>query len=524
MKVTKFGGSSLADAARIKKVCDIVLSDPQRRIIVVSAPGKRNDTDTKVTDLLISTAQACLDGKDGKDEIEIVIDRFTEIINELSIPKELPTIKSALKELLTLDKSNPARFMDALKAAGEDTTAKIVAAYLKHNGHNTQYINPGEAGIRLTDEFGNAQLLEESYETLSELAEMNSLVIFPGFFGTTLQGDVVTFPRGGSDITGAILAAAVKADVYENFTDVDYVYSVNPKIVQNPKPILEITYREMRELSSAGFAVYQEEALLPVYKRGIPVNVRNVNNPDCPGTMIVPDRDNKGVPVIGIANDGDFCCLYIRKYLMNREIGFGRHVMQMLEENGISYEHTPTGIDDMSVIFKQSQMSDELKAAITSRLYAELGADNVTFDHNLSMIMVAGEGMSNSVGIASQATGAFSRADINIEMITQGCSEVSMAFAVRETDAKAAVKTLYDEFFNNNPERKIEVECLHNLEKRWIKSSSKGFKKTETGRVFYHCLLRDDCAELIGCNGMIFLSPEEQTKFTPEELSKMPVF
>ena len=447
MKVAKFGGSSLADAAQIKKVCDIILSDPQRRIVVVSAPGKRSDTDTKVTDLLITTAKACLNGKDGKTEMGVVINRFAGIVNELGIPEELPAIKEGLEKLLALDKSNPARFTDALKAAGEDTTAKVVAAYLNSNGHGAQYINPGIAGMRLTDEFGNARLLDESYAMLSELAEIKNLIIFPGFFGVTLNGDVVTFPRGGSDITGAILAAAVKADVYENFTDVDYVYSVNPKIVKNPKPITEITYGEMRELSSAGFAVYQEEALLPVYKHGIPVNVRNVNNPDCPGTMIVPNRSSKGAPVVGIANDDDFCCVYIKKYLMNREIGFGRRVMQILEENNISFEHTPTGIDDMSVIFKQNQLTDEIKAVITSRFYAELGADKITFDYNLSMIMVAGEGMFNSVGTAARATGAFSRAGINIEMITQGCSEVSMVFAVRGTEAKAAVRALYEEFF-----------------------------------------------------------------------------
>ena len=262
--------------------------------------------------------------------------------------------------------------------------------------------------------------------------------------------------------------------------------------------------------------------MLPVYKRGIPVNVRNVNNPDCHGTMIVPNRSSKGVPVIGIANEGDFCCLYIRKYLMNREIGFGRRVMQILEDNNISFEHTPTGIDDMSVVFKQTQLTDELKAEITSRLYAELNVDNVSFDHNLAMIMVAGEGMSHSVGVAARATGAFARADISIEMITQGCSEVSMAFAVREVDAKTAVRILYEEFFMRS-ERKIEVQCLHTSEKRGIKPSSKGFKQTETGSVYYHCLLRDGCKDQIGCNGMIFLTSDEQAKFLPEELEKMPM-
>ena len=447
MKVAKFGGTSLADATQIKKVCDIVLADPERRIVVVSAPGKRSDNDKKVTDLLIATAQACLNGQDGRAEMAAVVDRFSGIVNDLEIPEELPALQASLESLLTLDKSHPTRFADALKAAGEDTTAKVIAAYLNRNGNGAQYVHPGKAGMRMTDEFGNARLLEESYDALSALAETSVRIIFPGFFGTTKKGDVVTFPRGGSDITGAILAAAVEADVYENFTDVDYVYSVNPKVVKNPAPILEITYHEMRELSSAGFAVYQEEALLPVYKRGIPVNIRNVNNPSCPGTRIVPVRKGKSAPVAGIANDSDFCCIYISKYLMNREIGFGRRVLQILEEAGISYDHTPTGIDDMSVAFKQSQLTDEKKASIMSRLYTELGVDKVIFDHNLAMITVAGEGMSHSVGVAARATGALSRAGINIEMITQGCSEVSMVFAVYGSDAKAAVRALYNEFF-----------------------------------------------------------------------------
>ncbi|MCL2125125.1 MAG: aspartate kinase [Oscillospiraceae bacterium] len=449
MKVSKFGGTSLADAEQIKKVCEIVLSDDDRRIVVVSAPGKRSDADTKVTDLLIATAQACLSGGSGTAEMEAVIARYADITDGLGIPEELPAVRAGLEGLLRLDKSNPAKFMDALKAAGEDNTAKVVAAYLTKNGHKARYINPGEAGMRLTDDFGNARLLDESYEQLARLGDTKERIIFPGFFGTTKNGDVVTFPRGGSDITGAILASAVTADVYENFTDVDYVYSVNPRIVSNPTPIYEITYVEMRELSYAGFAVYQEEALLPVFKRGIPVNIRNVNNPACPGTRIVPKRERPtGEHVVGVANDGDFCCIYVSKYLMNREIGFGRRVLQIVEEAGISYDHTPTGVDNMSVVFKQSQLNDASKATITSRLINELGADDVTFDHDLAMITVAGEGMSHSVGIAARAAGALSNALINIEMISQGCSEVSMFFAVRGPDEKNAVRALYDEFFS----------------------------------------------------------------------------
>jgi len=448
MKVLKFGGTSLANATQIKKVCDIILSDPERRIVVVSAPGKRFDTDIKVTDLLIAMAKAILDGKDARAELQAVVTRFSDITDGLGIPDELPPLQADLESLLSLDTSHPGKFTDALKAAGEDTTAKLVAAYLRRNGHAARYIHPGKAGMRLTDEFGNARLLEESYEALASLKDLSGLVIFPGFFGTTAQGDVATFPRGGSDITGAILAAAVQADVYENFTDTEYVYSAHPKVIKGAEPILEITYREMRELSSAGFEIYQEEALLPVYKRGIAVNIRSVNNPSCPGTRIVANRvSQENKPVVGIANDSDICCLYVSKYLMNREIGFGRRVLQILEEAGISYDHTPTGIDDMSVIFKRSLLTEERKAVIMERLYAELHVDNAYFDLDLAMITVAGEGMSQSIGVAARATAALSRAGINIEMISQGCSEVSMVFAVRLQSELSAIRALYDEFF-----------------------------------------------------------------------------
>ena len=448
MKVAKFGGSSLANAAQIKKVCNIILSDADRRVIVVSAPGKRFEGDIKVTDLLIATAQAVLSGKDGKTEIEAVIERFADIVDGLGMPEELPSLRAGLEALLTLDKSNPAKFMDAVKAAGEDMNAKVVATYLNKTGNAAQYVNPGEAGMRLSDEFGNARLLEESYEALASIGNLSGIVVFPGFFGTTKDGDVVTFPRGGSDITGAILTAALDAEIYENFTDTDFVYSAHPKVIYNPVPIFEITYLEMRELSSAGFEIYQEEALLPVYRRGIPVNVRNVNNPSCPGTRIVSRRVSQDdTKVVGVANDDDFCCLYVSKYLMNREIGFGRRVLQIIEDAGISYEHTPTGIDNLSVVFKQDQLTKESKATITARLKDELNVDDVTFDHDLTMVTVAGEGMSHSIGVAARATSALSRAGVNIEMISQGCSEVSMFFAVRGDDAKKAVKALYDEFF-----------------------------------------------------------------------------
>ncbi len=450
MKVCKFGGSSLADAGQIKKVCNIILSDPERRIVVVSAPGKGVNDPQKVTDMLITTASAALSM--GHEEAQFcmrkITSRYANIAHELGVDSVTERITADLNALLECDTSNPHKFVDMMKAAGEDNSAKLVAAYLTSLGHKATYVNPGRCGMILSDEYGNAKVLDKSFKLLAEsLAEIDGIIVFPGFFGRTESGEIATFPRGGSDITGAILAAAVGADVYENFTDVDYVYSVNPKLTDDPHPIKVVTYREMRELSYAGFNVYQEEALLPVFKVGIPVNIRNANNPSCPGTMIVAGRKDSAAPrVAGIASDSDFTSIYVNKYLMNREIGFGRRLLSILEDEGISYEHTPTGIDDMTVIIRDTLLDDSVLERIVARLKNELGADDVQVERGLSLIVVVGEGMKHGVGVAAAATSALSKAGVNISMISQGSSEVSMIFAVKREHENAGVKALYDAF------------------------------------------------------------------------------
>jgi len=311
------------------------------------------------------------------------------------------------------------------------------------------YIDPKEAGLLLSDEFGNAQVLPESYDNLYKLRNISGIKIFPGFFGYTKDGVVATFPRGGSDITGSILAAALKADLYENFTDVDSVFAANPNIVSNPKPISELTYREMRELSYSGFSVLQEETLIPVYRAGIPVCIKNTNNPDAPGTRIVLNRRVTNGPVSGIACDYGFCSIYVSKYLMNREIGFGRRLLQIFEEEGLSYEHTPSGIDNISVILRQNQMKKEDEDRIIERIKTELEVDDVSIGHDLALIIIVGEGMKNGIGIAAKATGAFAKAGISLEMINQGSSEISIMFAVKSKDAEKAVRSLYETFFGN---------------------------------------------------------------------------
>jgi len=449
MKVAKFGGTSLANAEQIKKVCDIIVSDSERRLIVVSAPGKRFKEDIKVTDLLISLAEKCLKEGSAEAELNAVVSRYEEIAKDLGLSEDIvKVVYDDLKRRTELDRSNPGKFMDTLKAAGEDNSAKVVAAYLQSKGIDAEYIDPKEAGMLLSDEFGNARVLPESFEHLEKLKERKGIMIFPGFFGYSKNGDVVTFPRGGSDITGSILAAAVKADLYENFTDVDSVFAANPNIIDNPKPIPVFTYREMRELSYSGFSVLHEETLEPVYRMGIPVCIKNTNNPKAPGTLITPTREIKDNLVVGIASGTGFCTIYVSKYMMNREVGFGRRLLHILEDEGLSYEHTPSGIDNISIIIEEKQLNKVNEEHLKSRIKDELKVDDISIERGLALVMIVGEGMLRTVGICARAANALAKAGVNIEMINQGSSEVSLMFGVKAVDNEKAVKALYNEFFN----------------------------------------------------------------------------
>jgi aspartate kinase len=450
MKVVKFGGTSMANAVQIKKVCDIVLSDRERQVVVVSAPGKRHKDDTKVTDLLIALAKKVISDSQYGAELSAIIDRYAEIASDLDLDSDLSgDIRKDLELRISRNKGHHGKLMDALKAAGEDNTAKVVAAYLKKSGHEASYVDPKDIGLLLSDEFGNAQVLPESYDNLKKLNAIPGIKVFPGFFGYTRTGDVATFPRGGSDITGSILAAAVGAGVYENFTDVDSVFAANPNIIHNPEAIHALTYREMRELSYAGFSVLHEETLLPVYQAGIPVNIRNTNNPAAPGTMISIERElSQKRPVVGVAGQKGFCFIDISKYLMNREIGFGRKVLEILEEFGLSYEHAPSGIDNISVILDGKRLTKTLEEKVTAQIRTVLHADRVEVHHGFSIIFIVGEGMRNSVGVAARAANAIANAKINIEMINQGASEISMMFGVADNDMEKALLAIYNEFFN----------------------------------------------------------------------------
>ncbi len=444
MIVCKFGGTSMANARQFEKVKAIVTANPTRRIVVVSAPGKRFSNDQKVTDLLI---EAFYDSQSQNSALQ-VIERFTSIQQDLDLPVELvELVTTELSTRLGSNEGDVNSRLDAVKALGEEFSARFFAAYLSSQGLPARFADPQDISLLMTEPGERAQLLEDSYKELRKLKDTTEILVVPGFYGYTQSGKLRTFERGGSDITGSILAAAVDAELYENFTDVDFVYAANPNIIDRPEQIELITYREMRELSYAGFTVIHDEALMPVYRKQIPVEIKNTNNPSAPGTKIVAHRLLTDRPVTGLTADEGFSILYVSKYLMNRELGFGRKLLQIIEEEGISYEHTPSGLDDISVIIRSHYLTPKKEQRIVNRVLQELGAEVAYFKHGLSMIVLVGEGMRNSTGLAARATAAISQTGANIEMINQGSSEVSLVFGVLEKDKEKIVRALYDAFF-----------------------------------------------------------------------------
>ncbi len=467
MKVCKFGGTSLADGGQILKICRIMEADKSRRVVVVSAPGKRHAGDTKVTDLLIAAAETALRGESTAAAVVAVVERYSAIQQELQLDAHLSDeIAADLQRRIDSDCSNADRFLDLIKAAGEDYSARIVAAVMQSRGIAALYLNPATAGMLLEGEAGNATLCPAANELLAERVSAalqqpeQPIVVFPGFFGARSDGSIATFPRGGSDITGAILAAALKAESYENFTDVDTVYAVDPRLVPEVHHgIHEMTYREMRELAYAGFGVFHDEAVIPAFRASIPINIRNTNHPELPGSWILPQREAKTCSVVGIASDAGFVAIYVDKYMMNRELGFGRRLLQILEEEGVSFEHMPTGIDNISVVMRDINFPPAREARVVERIKAELKPDAVLVERDHALVMVVGEGMQYAVGMASRATTALARAKVNIEMINQGASEISIMFGVRSPNRVAAVRALYQEFFSDPPGAASPCRC-----------------------------------------------------------------
>lgn len=447
LKVVKFGGSSLSDGPHFQKVINIIKSDPERKVVVTSAPGKRYSDDIKVTDLLIRYADCVLHRQDCTEVQKQILSRYYDIAAHFKVDvAEIVRIQKEILNLCDEQFKNAEFLMAAFKAHGEKLNAYLMAKVLNAQGICARFVDPKDAGIVVTDDANNATVLEKTYENLDRFQFDDEVLVFPGFFGYTEDDQIATFSRGGSDITGAILARGFHASLYENFTDVDAIYATSPKIVDHPQPIKKMTYREMRELSYAGFSVFHDEALIPVIQGNIPINVKNTNHPEKVGTFIVPE--DEFVPdhiITGIANNDHFSALYIHKYLLNKQVGFTLKILQILYKYQVSYEHMPSGIDDLTIIFKNDQLTPALQEQIEIDIQAALQPDDMRWIENYSIIMVVGEGMRNQVGIVGKIIDALSNHQIAIRMLNQGASKISMMIGVENHDAAKAIVNIYKE-------------------------------------------------------------------------------
>ncbi|KRM69871.1 aspartate kinase [Apilactobacillus ozensis DSM 23829 = JCM 17196] len=450
MKVVKFGGSSLASGPQFEKVINIIKNDSRRQVIVTSAPGKRFPKDTKVTDLLITYAEQVIGKQDYSEVQSDIFNRYREIASYFKLPTEnIKELKNIIYRLPQSSYPNDDYLMAAFKAHGERINAKLMNMILNHLDIKSRYIDPKKAGIIVTDYPNNASVLPVTYKNLSELEYSDDeKLVFPGFFGFTSNNEIATFNRGGSDITGSILARGLKIPSYENFTDVNAIYAANPKIVNDPMPIHKLTYREMRELSYAGFSVFNDEAIIPAIEGHVTITVKNTNNPELPGTKIVPQGIAQPSHVItGVAGSDHFSALYIHKYLLNKEVGFTLKLLQILYKYNISYEHMPSGIDDLTVIFDKKQLTDNVVENICQDIKSILNPDQIEWIDDYAIIMIVGEGMKGQTGILDRVLNPLAQNRIAVHMINQGASRLSMMIGTRKEDAEDAVNCIYNEFF-----------------------------------------------------------------------------
>ena len=432
-KVVKFGGSSLANAEQFQKVGDIIRSDESRRYVVPSAPGKRFSADTKVTDLLYTCYGKAEAGEDFTDVLTEIKGRFYEIIKGLNLDLSLE------EEFRQIEADFKAHAGNEYAASrGEFLNGKVMAAYLGY-----EFID--SATVIRFDKNGNFDA-EKTDKLLRKRLQKCERAVIPGFYGGMEDGTVKTFSRGGSDVTGSLVAKAIHADIYENWTDVSGFLVTDPRIVDNPAVIETITYRELRELSYMGATVLHEDAIFPVRKEGIPINIRNTNRPEDKGTFIVESTCRKPKYVItGIAGKKGFCSINIEKSMMNSEIGFGRKVLQVFEDQGISFEHVPSGIDTMTVYVHQDEF-EEKEQQVIAGIHRAVQPDFVEMESDLALIAVVGRGMKSQRGTAGRVFSALAHAHVNVKMIDQGSSELNIIIGVENRDFETAVKAIYDIF------------------------------------------------------------------------------
>ena len=437
VKVVKFGGSSLASSQQFKKVGEIIHAEESRKYIVPSAPGKRFSDDIKVTDMLYECYTAAVKGKDYKPLLENIKKRYYDIINELgldlSLEKEFSIMESGF-----VGKAG----RDYAASRGEYLNGIVLANYL-----GFEFIDAAE--VIFFDDNGNLDA-DKTNEILSERLSKVAYAVIPGFYGSMPNDTIKTFSRGGSDVTGSIVAKAVKADLYENWTDVSGVLVTDPRMIDNPKVINTITYKELRELSYMGASVLHEDAIFPVRKEGIPINIKNTNAPSDPGTMIVESTSMKPeYTITGIAGKRGFTVVTIEKDMMNSELGFGRRVLEEFEKNGVSFEHMPSGIDTMSVVVHQAEFGKK-EQEILAGIHRNTHPDSIEIESDIALIAVVGRGMKATRGTAGRIFSALAHAHVNVKMIDQGSSELNIIVGVEDSDFEKAIQAIYDIFVTVN--------------------------------------------------------------------------
>ena len=434
LKVVKFGGSSLADAEQFRKVAQIVKADPNRRYVIASAPGKRYADDVKVTDMLYHCYDMVRNHEDITEYYAQISDRYTSIIRDLGlnfdISGELDYIKNAIMHYAG---------RDFAASRGEYLNSLILAKLLGFDFIDAESV----VCFRENGSYDG----EKTNEELRQELKNHEYAVIPGFYGVMPNGTIKTFSRGGSDITGSIVARAADAEIYENWTDVSGCLMADPRIVDDPLPIKTITYRELRELSYMGASVLHEDAIFPVRYAGIPINIRNTNDPLAPGTMIVSstnEYDTERV-ITGIAGKKGFSVISVEKDMMNSEIGFGRKILDVLEDNNMPFEHLPSGVDTMSVIVATAHL-DACRERVIASINKRVQPDSIVIEDGLALLAVVGRGMVKSKGTAARVCSAISDADINIRMIDQGSSELNIIVGVEERDLEKALNAIYSEF------------------------------------------------------------------------------
>ncbi len=434
VKVCKFGGSSMADASSLRRVAEIVRSDSSRKYVVVSAAGKRYSGDEKITDLLYSCAEEIKRTGTCEQSFSKVARRYRKMVAELGLSFDIDSLLADTEKRMVAENST-----DFIASRGEYLSAAVMAEFLGYEFLDAEDI------IRFSE---NGQFLADyTNDICSKALATRKNAVIPGFYGRLPSGKIKTFSRGGSDISGSIIARAANAEVYENWTDVNGFMTADPRIVDNPKMIEVLTYQELRELSYMGASVLHAESIFPVKQGGIPVNIRNTFEPENPGTLIVPEGKyiDTGSIVTGIAGRKDFTIILIEKAMMNSEIGFARKVLSVLEYFEIPFEHMPSGIDTLSVVIPGSELNADL-GRITEKIKQSVTPDRITVTDKISLIVLVGHGMAKRPGTASRMFSAIAEADINIRMIDQGSSELSIIVGVENHDYEACIKAIYNGF------------------------------------------------------------------------------